>query len=651
MSAIAGIFGSRNAVTDAQVAAILRAMSERGAGRVAVWREADVVLAVQRHEWEKAPCFSGDTLIAADAQFVVAADASLYYRDDLRRALRAAGVHAPVDASPAELSLAAFRAWGTECFQKLEGDFALVIWDRVRRRAVCARDFGGKRPLHYAHIGEEFVVASTIGAVSAHPRCPADLNLPVIAATAAGLFFSAGPETCYRAVFVVPSAHHLAWSRGRLEGPSRHWGPRFDGEDSPLSTDDAADLLRQLLCEATRERLDPSGPSTIWMSGGWDSTAVFAAAQTAAASAGRAGAPVAVSISYPQGDPGREDELIEEVAAWWRADVHWLQIGDIPFLDQEAERAARRDEPYGHMYEHWNRALVAGSRARGSRIALDGNGGDQLFQSSDIFLADLFREGRWWRMAREWAARPRGGAREFFRTVIQPNLPAPLHRLARAMRGGRRLRHYLERRMPSWIDAGYLERQGLVERDLESLAGSSSATHAQRELDFYFRCHFLSRAFSQLGTFALSAGVELRSPLLDKRIVEFALTRPWWERSSGSETKTLLRRAMRGLLPPGVLASRPRRTGTTAGYSHSWVRDRFPALLSEMLETPMLLAELGIVEPDALRRASASYRGYDGYACVNLVNTLRTEMWLRGHSGRPATNEPSTFARMSVAKA
>src|SRR5690606_8178135 len=102
-------------------------------------------------------------------------------------------------------------------------------------------------------------------------------------------------------------------------------------------------------------------------------------------------------------------------------------------------------------------------------------------------------------------------------------------------------------------------------------------------------------------------GVEVRSPLSDRRVIEFALSRPWWERSSGRETKRLLRRAMRGLLPDEVLAPRRHRTGVTGGYSHRWMVDVFPGMLEQTMRTPMLLEELGLIRSDELRRACAAY--------------------------------------------
>jgi asparagine synthase (glutamine-hydrolysing) len=627
---------------------MLGRMADRGVERVGLWREGGVVLAVGRYEWELGEGFSGPDLIAEGEDVVVAADASIFYRAELRRALAARGV-VPVRETPAHLILAAYRAWGDDCANYLDGDLSFILWDRGRRRVLCVRDPSGKRPVHYAELGGELVVASTIGGVAAHPRCPEELNLPLIAGTISGMHFAAGPETCYRTIRVLPNAHTFSWSEGRLAGPTRYWETPVDAEPSRLSFDDAAEELRDLLATAVRERLLPGETNTVWLSGGWDSTAVFGAAGHLTRRDGLDLDIRPVSISYPEGDPGREDEWIQAIADQWEVPVHWIDITDIPFLEDEERRAEQRDEPYAHLYERWNGALAAGTRACGSRIALDGNGGDQLFQNTDVFLADLFRQGRWLRLAREWPMRPRGGFRPFFSAAIQPNLSPWMHDLATWIRGGRRLKSYLERGVRPWVDADFAKHHRLEERDLDHVGRPHIASHALREIDWQFTNLFIARAFGLITTFALRNGVEMRSPLSDRRVIDFALSRPWWERSSGKETKLLVRRAMQGLLPDEVLAPRPYRTGITGGYSHRWMVEVFPALLERTLSKPLILEELGIVHTEALRRACAEYpRHGDPNVRVGLYYTLQAELWLRARQERRAEPKPVEAGAITV---
>ncbi len=633
MSGIVGVFGSPTPLRDDQVASMISAMAHRGTDRVEVWREEDAVLAVSRYEWETEDSFAGSTLIAQDDRFVVAADISLYYRQQLARELERQGV-APRSTAASDLLLAAFRLWGEKATDHLDGDYAFVVWDRQLKRAVAIREFAGKRPLHYAVLGRELVIASTIQGVIAHPRCPRELNEEIIAGTVAGLILSAGPDTAYSAVRVLPNGFRMGWTVRGVEEASRFWNPPVGQRVSSLKHDEAALHLRELLVTATEARMHPTEPSTVWMSGGWDSTAVFASAQVAARKSGLV-LPRPISISYPVGDPGREDELISAVADRWESSVHWLNIADIPFFDREEERAALKDEPYSHLYENWNSALAEGSFATGSRIALDGNGGDQLFQSSDIFLADLFRQGKWISLAREWPARKRGGAKEFFARVVQPNLGPRALKLVEWRLGGRP-RHYLERPIPEWMNGGFVSRHDLVNRDLTFLARPLDTSFAEREIDWYFTCLFVSRAFARLSTMALEQGVELRSPLSDRRVIEFALSRPWWERSSGIETKRLLRTAMKGIIPDEVLAPRSHRTGVTSGYSHNAMLTVFPQLIERLKSSPLILEEMGIVRSAPFYEAAKAYAdGKDSGTRVGLFYTLQTELWLRSHRRNP----------------
>ena len=124
----------------------------------------------------------------------------------------------------------------------------------------------------------------------------------------------------------------------------------------------------------------------------------------------------------------------------------------------------------------------------------------------------------------------------------------------------------------------------------------------------------------------------MRSPLLDLRLVEFALKRPISERASPGETKTLLRKSMHGLLPASVLAPRKYRTGMTYGFSNLRMREAYPALVAQLLSRPLRLAELGMVEPAKLRAAAercAAGHG-DEHMQVNLFHAMKVEFWLRG---------------------
>ena len=645
MSGIVGVFATTAAGPVDQLGPrLLGALRQRGADRRASWSHTHALLAVTRNEWEMSPSFAGEALVLWDGECAVVADATLYYTDDLRRSLRAHGVE-PNGSTPSHFILAAYRAWQDDCIRHLEGDFAFLLWDARRARALAARDFSGKRPLFVAECGDSVVVASSIAAALAHPHCPRELDLAAIAETAAGLF--ADPRaTCYRAITTLPAGWSFSWEPGTTRRLRQEWELPVPSP-SRLPFEDAAAELRRLLVSSVGERLDSEGNTSMWLSGGWDSTAVFAAGfeSPATSTAPRRLRPV--SISYPPGDPGREDELVEAVAQHCGADVHWLQIDAIPMFRDAVAAAAQRDEPFAHAFEMWNRALARGSRAVGARVALEGVGGDQLFQVSDVYLADLLRSGRWLALAREWRRGPAraGGARGFFQWAILPSLPRTLRTAARVLTGGRPLMGHLERALPAWIDPDFARRHELIERQRRESPARRARSLADHEMVWYLTHAYFPKVFACVSGLALDEGVEIRSPLYDQRVIALATSRPRWERSSRGETKRLLREAVRGLVPDVVLAPRSVRTGVTGAYFDRSMRAAFPTLAGVAFREP-LLAELGIVDPVMLRRASEAYLrdGWGGAQTgVCLFFTLQTELWLRGHLGDERVSRVAAF--------
>jgi asparagine synthase (glutamine-hydrolysing) len=434
----------------------------------------------------------------------------------------------------------------------------------------------------------------------------------------------------------------MVFENGRMQLAS-FWRPPAAADAHPAPAAEAADELRTLLGDAVAERL-ASGTTSVWMSGGWDSTAVFAAGESILPPGMRRNLRP-VSVSHPVGDPGREDDLIAQVAERWDADVHWIQSDDVPLLEGIEERAAASDEPPAHLYELWNRELAKGTRAVGARVALDGSGGDQLFQVSDIALADLLLRGRVMEFARHGRRRP---WRQMLRAGVLPALPRALLDLGSFVTRGRIPRHYLERPLTEWVRRDFVKRHALVRRDLSVLRRVRGATPAQRESALYLTLPVWSYGASYMRGALLQEGVEVRSPLLDLRVIDFALRRPISERAGAAGAKALLRQAMRTLLPAEVLAARAHRTGMTMGFSHSRMRAAYPALVARLFSEPLRLAEHGIVEPGALRAAAERFcaGSADDFLRVNLFHTMKVEFWLRGLERNGAAGRNST----SVAK-
>ncbi len=256
-------------------------------------------------------------------------------------------------------------------------------------------------------------------------------------------------ETAVAAIERLPAGYALQWKPGAGARVSRWWEIPIFEQDSGVPFDEAAEELQRLIGDAVSERCDLARGSVVMLSGGYDSPAVYAAGNWRLGTS-EVRAPIgSVSFSHPPGDPGREDELIAAVTARWGAEPYFIPTDDVPAGAPSLARASRREEPFYHTYELWNRSLALGCRAQGARIALNGNGGDPWFSTSPAFLADLFRQGRFLAFRREWHALWRTmNWYAVFKTAVQPNLSPGAMALITRLRGGRPLADASVRALP-----------------------------------------------------------------------------------------------------------------------------------------------------------------------------------------------------------
>jgi len=642
MTAIVGVFaaGRRDAQGEQLVRVALKAMHASGSEHAEVWHapDEDAALGAVSNLWQIEGAGAEHARLAFDSHAVVAADVSLYYVADLERELRSAGELPPTSPrSPAALILAAYRAWGLEALQRIEGDFALLVWDRRQRRVLAARDHSGSRPLFYASYGGGLAVASRLDGLRTLPGFDAALDLLSLGNDALCLQVQAPEITAYANAKRIPAGHRLRWQKGGSPDADRWWDvPFFARGDGPPFTE-AVEELRRLIVAAVAERTKHGGGCAVWLSGGYDSPALFAASQHAArSSSGELRPARAVSMSYPPGDPGYENDFIDAATAFWNTRTAWVDSTAIPSMEDPLARACLRDEPFFHTYELWNSALARETRAQGCRIALIGNGGDQFFSSTTARLADHLRTGRFVTLAREW--REAGGGanwRLFASQVIAPNLPKRILSVAASLRQGRTPQHRLTRPVASWANRSFQYFDALNQLNNTPLERRPGESHASVDQSWTLRHVASDRLACLLGMLVLLEGIEIRSPLFDSRVVRFAAGRPLAESYSRRENKRLLRGAFRGLLPEKILGARTERTGLPVRYLK---RTAVAHAAWASVEGPngMILADLGVIDGRKFldRVAAVPTQGLtDLEEGVALIATVQTEIWLRARKG------------------
>ena len=542
MTAICGILGHAAEGLDA----LLAALTDWGAD-AATWTESVAGLAVRSARTKEG---RAEPLLyfARDAGLTLAADARL---DD--RATLCAALDVPhterATISDGDLILRAYRRWGRNCPRRLLGDYAFAVWDARQRTLFCARDHIGVRPFYYALNGGRFVFASAVEAVLAAPDVSNALDEVMVATHLTSRVFSES-RTFYAAVRKLPPGHTLtietqASPSGRLRAHiERYWHPEHAPSVRPTSDDAYAEQFLHLYTRAVRDRLR-GGPVGTHLSGGLDSSSI---AVLAARELRRQNRPRPRAFTWlpqpgttpPQPEHRREYALVDAVCAQEGMSVcHGAPTaGDV--LD-----ILRLDGTLPGVHVHINEATVQRhAAARSVRVLLSGWGGDEgVSFHGRGYRQHLLLSGRWWHLAAEYRDQ-NASALRFLAGVVLPLLhPALPHLLRRWREGKQAYRRWL-------IDPAFARR---VKPLAASWAREVGVRRAQLQL---LSTGHLSARIEGWAASGARRGIEYRYPLLDRRLLEFALGLPPEQFRHGRWGRYLFRHGLRAVLPSEVCWNR-----------------------------------------------------------------------------------------------
>jgi asparagine synthase (glutamine-hydrolysing) len=472
-------------------------------------------------------------------------DGRLDNRHDLISALDST-LRSPVPSDP-ELVMAAYEKWGEPAFGRLLGPMALVMVSLAERAILLVRDALGDRSLFYHERPDVVLVASEERALLAHPAVPGDLDERTMARYYAGQAPQVG-ATFFAAV------RELEPGTGLRFDPSRslrwtHWQADPDRSISYRCDEEYAEHYRDLLGQAVRARLRAREPVAVQMSGGIDSTSV--AAMTAAHEAER-GEPVRtvswVFDSLPECD---ESKQIDAVNKQLGADSSLIRGDDAWPLRDWNELPLNPSRPDGNAFRCLKTRLYARARQEGIGVLLSGVFGNHLFVGWESHLLDLVR-GRSWRHALDayadaWRHSPHPVRARRRREARTATLRRLVGATIMAMRVG----------WPAASRARPLPPPWLTPHGRKLLSGEDwpARTPSGRRPDQWFTVLGPTAAASSSGEvfYAAHAGLDLRYPFRDRRLVEFMLAIPANELYNRGVHKYVARLAMNRYLPRDVV--------------------------------------------------------------------------------------------------
>jgi asparagine synthase (glutamine-hydrolysing) len=503
------------------------------------------------------------------------------------------------------LVLAALDRRGEGCIRQLLGDFAFVCWDARAQKLLAVRDAFGVKPLFRRAAPGLQLFSSHIEPL----RTDETYDFEYIAEYLTGQH-TAVDATIWRGITPV-GAGSLVRQRGTVQYSERYWSAE---EFVPANDGDEAEnclRFRALLEEAVRSRVDDASHTWAHLSGGLDSSSLVALSNVLDGNASRVANTITIVDSLGDGDERAYSDAVVQ-----KYQLRNEQVRDYWAWQDDGKAAPLTDQP-SPLYPFYARDRRAWNVVRnaGGRVLLSGFGADHYLSGSLDYITDLAASGRIRDALGEvttWSV----ATRQSFWTMGRRYLLDPFLSQARPAQP------------PSWLTSS-LHRAGAV----------ADRGHGA--------CRFARTITSRMNSMPAwierwpdGADIEMRYPFLYRPLVEASLQLPARQRVRPNASKWILREAARDVLPEQV------RTRSTKGGIDArilWSLNREKPRLDALLRDP-ILAQLGCIDPVALRRAvDDARRGIAGNN-VHLFSALSLETWLSVRSGAWKTAQDMTYA-------
>lgn len=515
---------------------------------------------------------------SAEGDIAVVFNGEIYNHVELRREIAEHGHFAYKSSSDTETIVYAYKVWGEQCFARMEGMFAIAVYDFKKRRLVLARDRAGKKPLYWMRSGDTVAFASELKSLVLHPLFQYRIDVDSVAAYLQ-FDYVPTPHTIWRDVCKLEPATYAVFE-GRSMRKTEYWQANL--AVSTKSFEDAARELDELIKEAVRKRLVSDVPLGIFLSGGLDSSIVAYYAKQIASGPVRT-----FSIGFEE-KSFDEGGFAREVASFLHTEHHERMFTAEESVAAVPEVLASLDEPMAdasvvptYLLSKFTRDSVT--------VALGGDGGDELFAGYPTFQAE--------QVASIYGRVPKFLRKNLFEAAANA-LPATGKnfgidfRLRKFLQGfslGERYRHQI------WLgsfDKGMRDRLFLPEVS-ESLDDArlfaavdaihekySEADRRNRLLYEYERTYMMDEVLVKVDRATMLASLEARSPFLDRKIVEFAHSLPYSYKLHGTVTKYILKRLMDDKLPRHIVRRRKKGFGIPVAR---WFRGELREMLEEVL--------------------------------------------------------------------
>lgn len=592
-----------------------------------------------------------------DQSLWVSFNGEIFNYVELRETLLQKG-HRFATQSDTEVILHLYEEFGEDCVRHFNGQWALAVWDRRRRRLFLSRDRLGIRPLFYTVAGGKLLFASEIKSLLMHPDARAEID-PRGLSQVFTFWSTLPPTTVLKGIDELPPGHNLIVERGKTQ-VRRYWQLDYDCPAGAMSEEECAGQLLDLLADAARLRLRSDVPVGAYLSGGLDSSVTTALVKQCSDAHLRT-----FSVTFDEAEfdeSGYQNQVIEALETdHQQIRCSPQEIGRVfPEVIWHAERPVLRTAP-APLY-----LLSKLVHDEGYKVVLTGEGADEMLGGYDVFKEAKVR--------RFWAAQPDSAFRAALLKRLYPYLPnmqaqSLAYRKAFFHVRPEELTDPLFSHLPRWNMTSRLKlffsdelRMQIAEHDAygdcrallpEAYAGWHHFCQAQYlETVTLMPGYILS---SQGDRVAMAHSVEGRFPFLDHRVAEFAARIPPRLKMKALKEKHILKRAAGHLVPPAVVQrpKQPYRAPDAKSFFDDGTQAARQEYVDELL-SPGRIREDGIFQPDAVEHLVQKVRSgraigvRDNMALVGILSTqLVVEQFARNFtrwSSQPGHSQADRLA-------
>ncbi len=646
MCGICGFFNPHHLTSNEWMQSVSHQMTDalvhRGPDDVGIWTDpkAGVAMGHRRLSIQDLSSEGHQPMTSACRRFVMSYNGEIYNFQIMRKTLERDGFQFRGH-SDTEVLLGAITEWGLEkTLEQIIGMFAIAIWDREREALTLVRDPVGKKPLYYGWCHNTFLFGSELKALRTHPEFDAPID-----PNALGLFIKYSwvptPFCIYQGIRKLPPGHLITInSKSALENsiPRSYWSARTvaeNGERMPFtgSLEDGTDALEKLLQHVVSCRMIADVSLGALLSGGFDSTMVVAMMQAISPR------PIKTfSIGFWESQYN-EAQHAQEIARHLGTDHTELYISPKDAQAVIPELPKIYDEPFADSSQIPT-VLLSRLARQNVQVALSGDGGDELFAGYTKYPECLKRWKTWgdrplWlrrRMAEgmtsigktSWnlLGAPRNSPtdeipqwQKFFGRVEKKSrwiaATSPVNLVA--------LRHARCRRIQDYVL--HAKEKKCLLTNPKDWAEVSNPVQGMMHLDFV--TFLTDDILVKVDRASMSVGLEVRCPLLDTRLVEFAWSLPLSMRLQGNKGKIILRNVLKRYVPP-ELTERPKK-GFAVPVSE-WIKGPLRDWAEHLLDKTRI-RDQGLLEPETVHRAWQQHlSGWQDYDTL-LWSLLMFQAW------------------------